>query len=355
MFSAISRKRVVVLLILTSLLLITLDRRGVTAFNSARTGFQTVLQPFDSAADAIAKPIARAWNGISDYDRVKRENEALRDQVDGQKGATVVADAAIIQLQVLQQLYQIAQDYPHVMGRVVGASPSNFSNTVEISVGANRNVKVGMPVLTNAGLIGKVTRVYAATAEVRLITDPAYSIRAQVLAGASSESDDSSTTVVTTPSGKTPDEVDAAATTSSSSTTTAPGSSTSTTSTSSSTSTTTTVAGASSSSSTTTTTIAIDAVRETGTLQGQGNDKPIILRFVDDDNPAAAIKVGDTVQTAGGADDLAPEGLPIGVISKISRQSGSRALLVEIQPSASVNRLNFVSVVLYTPDAPAGA
>ncbi len=361
MFSSLSRKRVVVLLILTSLLLITLDRRGVTAFDTARRGFQKVLQPFDSAADAIAKPFDRAWNGITDYDRLERENEALRDQIDAQKGAVVVAKAVILQDQVLRQLYQIAQDYPHVMGRVVGASPSNFSNTVEISVGRNRNLVAGMPVLSNAGLIGKVTRIYDTTAEVRLITDPGYSIRAEVLAVAEPSPPDAAPTEVTTPSGKTPTEVAAEATTSTSSTTLPEGASTSSppgstspaTTTTPTTSTPVTSSTTAGSSTTTTTTIAVDAVRETGTLQGQGNDKPIILRFVDDDNPATSIKVGDVVQTAGGTDDLAPEGLPIGVISKISRQTGSRALIVEVKPSASINRLNFVSVVLYTPGAPA--
>ena len=72
---------------------------------------------------------------------------------------------------------------------------------------------------------------------------------------------------------------------------------------------------------TTTTTEGPQAVRETGTLQGQGSGKPPLLRFVDDSS-VSTIKVGDAVQTAGGADGLAPEGLPIGTISNISLSSG---------------------------------
>jgi len=247
------------------------------------------------------------------------------------------------------------------MARVTGPAPSNFQNTVQITVGANRGVKVGMPVLSNAGLIGKVTEVYAETAEVRLITDPGYSVAAEVIAitsGAESSSDEdtssSSTSVVpsTTPSGVT--VVDPRSTT----TTVAPSTTSSTvvdltpaggvTSSSSSTTSTTVPGG------TTTSTLPIEAVRETGTLQGQGNGKPILLRFVDDSNVAGAIKVGDTVETAGGKNDLAPEGLPIGTISKISQQTGSRTLIVEVQPNASLDRLYFVSVVLYSPGESAG-
>ena len=43
---------------------------------------------------------------------------------------------------------------------MVGEAPSNFQNTVEITVGTNRGVAVGMPVTDGAGLIGKVTEVY---------------------------------------------------------------------------------------------------------------------------------------------------------------------------------------------------
>jgi rod shape-determining protein MreC len=360
MFSSLSRKRVFVLLILTSLLLITLDRRDNAVINRARDSFQQVLKPFDTAADAIARPISRAWYGISNYGDLEQENEALRDQLDAQKGAEVAAKAVVYGYQAVLELYQLSKDYPHVMARVTGPAPSNFQNTVQITVGANRGVKVGMPVLSNAGLIGKVTEVYAETAEVRLITDPSYSVAAEVIAVTNPTGDgstpgaagdgSSSTVGSTTPSGGTvPDPNSTTTTTPSTSSSvvdlTPPGGVTA----SSSSTTSTTVAGG-----TTTTTLPIDAVRETGTLQGQGNGKPILLRFVDDPNITQAIKVGDTVQTAGGRNDLAPEGLPIGTISKISQQTGSRSLIVEVEPNASLDRLYFVSVVLYSPGESAG-
>ena len=108
------------------------------------------------AAEAIARPIARAWNGVSDYDRLERENQALRDQLDAQKGAEVTARAAVLQYQAIVDLYELSKDYSHVMARVTGEAPSNFQNTAQITVGADRGVKVGMPVLSSAGLVGSV-------------------------------------------------------------------------------------------------------------------------------------------------------------------------------------------------------
>ena len=88
-------------------------------------------------------------------------------------------------------------------------------------------------------------------------------------------------------------------------------------------------------------------------MQGQGSGKPPLLRFVDDSS-VSTIKVGDAVQTAGGADDLAPEGLPIGTISRITAAARSRTRIVEVQPNADLDQLYFVSVVLYTPSVSGG-
>ncbi|MGZ7087701.1 MAG: hypothetical protein ACXVIH_15335, partial [Ilumatobacteraceae bacterium] len=92
MLSSLSRRRVVVLLVLTSLLLITLDRRSSNSvIDKARQAFAVVLRPFDIAAEAVSKPIANAWYGITNYNHLKSENEALHDQVEHQKGAEIEA------------------------------------------------------------------------------------------------------------------------------------------------------------------------------------------------------------------------------------------------------------------------
>ncbi|MFT3854113.1 MAG: rod shape-determining protein MreC [Ilumatobacteraceae bacterium] len=326
-----SRKRVFVLLILTSLLLISLDRRNNAVIDKVRTGFQTALKPFDTAADAIARPIARAWDGITDYDRLEKENQALQDQLDAAKGAEITARASVLQYQAVLDLYELSKDYPHVMARVTGDAPSNFQNTVQITVGTGRGVKVGMPVLSSAGLVGKVTKVYVDSAEVSLITDPNYSIGAEVLAVAPPPSTTTTTIDPDAPAPTTtttlPDLTPLVVTTTASTSTTLPGSTTSTT--------------------------VLGAVRETGTLQGQGSGKLPLLRFVDDSS-VSTIKVGDAVQTAGGVDGLAPEGLPIGTISNITESTGSRNKIVEVEPNADLDELYFVSVVLYTPSVSGG-
>src|SRR4051812_4720938 len=325
MLSILSRRRVVVLLILTSLLLITLDRRSNNAIiDKARQAFAVVLRPFDVASDAVSKPIANAWYGITHYDDVKDENEALRDQLENQKGAEIEAQTAITKYYELLKLYRLnsVHNYKSVFAQVVGEAPSNFQNTVEITVGTRDGVAVGMPVTDGAGLIGKVTKVYPDRSVVMLITDPQFSVQAQVLSTV--DPDDAVATTTTGPSntaisGRSLDPTTSTST-STTTTTTPPINAT----------TTTTIAGqvgaasgtTTSSSSTTSTLPDLTVRRETGVVEGQGSDRPLLFSLIDD-TALTNVKVGDRVETAGGADSLAPQSIPIGTITSVTRRLGS--------------------------------
>ena len=360
MFSSLSRRRVAVLLVLTSLLLITLDRRGNPAINSVRNVFASVLHPFETAADAIAQPITDAFAAVQGYDELKQENEQLRDQLEAQKGIDAKSMVAILELQELQELNRLlsTSNLPAVTARVVGEAPSNFQNTIEINVGANRGVAVGMPVTNGAGLIGRITKVYSDRSVVILITDPNYNVQTEVLSPLESPGVAVTTTTdpELTPSGISPSDLTSTTTSTTTTTTTTLLDLSAT-----------TVPGATdqsvpadptgaststppSSSSSTTLAAGAEVVRETGVLTGQGSDRPLLFRFIDDSAALKSVKVGARVVTAGGGQSLAPQGLPIGTITLIERQLGSRAPIVEVTPNASLAQLGFVSVVLFVPN-----
>jgi rod shape-determining protein MreC len=352
--SSLSRRRVVVLLILTSLLLITLDRRGHNAvIDKARQGFAVIMRPFDITADAVSKPIANAWYGITHYDDLKAENEALKDQIEHEKGAEIEAQTAITKYYELLKLYHLTSvhSYKSVIAQVVGEAPSNFQNTVEITVGTRAGIAVGMPVTDGAGLIGKVTKVYPDRSVVMLITDPQFSVQAQVLSSIDA-GDAASTTSSSTPntalSGRSLDTTTSTSTTTT--TTTLPTTTTTTTTPKGATTATPGQTTTSTSTSTTSTTLPeVLVARETGNIDGQSADRPLLFSLIDD-TALTNVKVGDIVETAGGTKSLAPQGLPIGTITAVRQRLGSRTPIVEVEPNASLTRLNFVSVVLFVPN-----
>lgn len=353
------RRRTIVILLLTSILLITLDLRGNAVFNATRSGFSYAIRPFEIAGDVITRPVERVWAGITAVDDLEAENARLQRLVDEQRNVQVAGLNALIEnrrLRALLDLESLAA-YDRVTGEIIGSSPSNFDQRVEINRGSLDGIRVGMPVVNDAGLVGKITQVNPETSIVMLITDPLYHVPVKVVA----EVFPTPSTVppVTAPSGLPLGDVTTTTSTSTTTTTTIPASATSapTGSTPDSTpavTTTTTDPSADPSvptTSTTTTTLPepIEETRETGDLNGFGGDLLPRVRFIADSPQFGRIQEGDQILTSGGSLSLAPPGIPIGTVANVIERAGTAGLELEVELSVDLGRLSFLSVILYQP------
>jgi rod shape-determining protein MreC len=384
---SVGRKRVILALLLTTVLLLTLDLRGNPVVDAVREGFSVAMRPVQAATGVVTNPIEQAWRGIVNYDDLEEENQALQEQVDRLIGTQAAAEAAVIEGKELQALYSL----PSLSGietevaRVVGYAANNLDQVIEIDKGSRSGIEVGMPVVNQAGLVGKVTRVFADSARVMLVTDARYTVAVKV-----TSSDQAIVPVPTdtTPSGLAPDQVAAAGTT----TTTLPPPTFPTPTfanglpvppttlpdgtaepvfdengrrltaeevaaieeainASAETAPSTTVPPAdTTTSSTTTTTTTIPIIeKEYGALEGRGGFRLPQIRFVQDSPSLAVLRAGDLVETAGGSESLAPPGIPVGRILNRADRPGSGGPLLDVELNADLERLNFVRVVLYKP------
>lgn len=361
------------ILLLTSVLLITIDLRGNSILDGARTGFDYAFRPFEIAGEVVTRPVVRAWDGITRVDDLERENRRLRDELDAARGDILAAENALIENQDMRALLDLPSlaELGRVTCNTIGSSPSNDVQTVEIACGTVDGLQVGMPVTNAAGLVGKVTSVNRETALVRLLTDPSYHVWVKVVGTQAPE--DATEPVNTTPSGLPVDslpEIAAAMTSTTSSTTTTlvPGSDVASSDAASSTVPTSvpdsapddgpsaslpgglpTLPDVGTTSTTTTTTTLPPVTRETGILDGMGPGRLPRLRFVLDSPQFGRIRVGDAVLTAGGGDGLAPPGLPIGRVANVMPRPGTEGPLIEVEPNADLSRLEFLTVVLFRP------
>ena len=341
--------RAVILLALASVFFITLDLSGSGSTSVIRRAFDTVFAPIEGVARVVTRPVSNAWSAIRNYEDVIDENDRLKEQVALQEGAAVAAAASVRLSQELLALNGLPTlaGINSVTAQVIGDTPTNFSQTVEINQGANSGIKVGMPVLNAAGLIGKVTEVFNDRALVMLISDPDYALSVKVVTT-------SSRTPVTLPPLPTEDApiVDSVLGTTETSTT----SSTSTTTTTilGFTPGTTTIppevlAGAGGGSNITVPLASQLAVRETGILEGRGPGSRPIVRFLDASTRASAIEVGAPIVSAGGSRSLAPPDIVIGVVSRVVERLGTAGPVLEIDLVADLSSLSFLRVLLYQP------
>lgn len=166
------------LLVLTSITVLTLDFRGSGVVDDLRGAASTIFSPLADGAGSVAEPFTDAWNGAFGYDDLERENDRLRDQIAEMEGDAAEAADANRQLDELAELEGVTRytALPTVTSRVVGGSLTNFEHAIQIDRGSDDGVVIGMPVVTGAGLVGRVTQVTGGRSTVQLITDPAFRV-----------------------------------------------------------------------------------------------------------------------------------------------------------------------------------
>lgn len=328
----VGRRRILVLLILSAILLLTMDVRGNRFLDGTRSAFIWALSPVETAIRVVARPVGNAWNGITNYSAVENEVIRLQELVDSQRGAEVAARNAVAENQRLRALNELASlaDIESVTASIIGQSPSNVDQIVEIDRGSRQGIAVGMAVVNEAGIVGKVTRVFADASLVMLVTDPRYAVEVKVL---SAERSMSGTTPAeripqtTTPSGLSADDLLDARDV---------------------------LAAPLPTGSITTDTEPVPLVqRETGALIGHGPDRLPQINFVTNSPSLGRILPGDPVFTSGGRNSLAPPDIPVGVVANVIQRPGSEGTRLEVRLSASVSQLQFVRVLLYRPPAEA--
>ena len=381
---SVSRRRAIALLALSSILLITLDLQGNSVVNGLRNVFSTIFQPIQSSARVMTRPLGNTWQGITNYGELEAENARLQDQLDQQEGAFIAALATVRDAQELLALNGIDNlaDISSVTAQVVGGTPSNYSQTVEINQGSDRGLRVGMPVVNAAGLVGRITWVDNNRSLVLLANDSLYAIPVQVVNQPDIVPATTTTTTTTTTSTTT---TSTSTTTSTTTTTLAPDvplstavvdpnaitSSTTAAATSTTTSTTVDLSGVDFGAlapSTTgeivtiapgttaggpTTTINLDdlPVAETGIFRGRGIDNAPVVEFIDQNSRFGEVQVGALVFTSGGSQSLAPRGIVVGRVIKIVERTGTSGAVLEVRMTAKLTALNFVRVLLYQPVA----
>ena len=171
---------VLVLLVLTSITAITLDFRdgGDGALETVRTGGREAFAPLQAAAEGVFSPISDFFGGVFRYRQVQEENARLRAELEQARQESVRAVDAERERELMTRLANLdfAADLRDIPARVVSNAPSNFQRTVTLDRGTTSNVAVGMPVVTDAGLVGRVVAVSETRSNVLLVTDPSSRI-----------------------------------------------------------------------------------------------------------------------------------------------------------------------------------
>jgi rod shape-determining protein MreC len=167
---------VLILLVLTSITLITVDARGNNGgvTRTVRDSARDAMAPVQTAVDDILSPVADWFDGVTQSGNLKDENRTLRRELSDARGKAAAAEGALrenTEFRKLGELPVVAQ-FPGVTAQVIAGSPGNFESTIAVDKGSDAGIATGMPVVTGDGLVGRVVQASGQRATVLLLTDP---------------------------------------------------------------------------------------------------------------------------------------------------------------------------------------
>ncbi len=114
--------------------------------------------------------------------RTRRENIRLREEVERLQLENSITNELLIENERLRDLLGFKKLHPlsSVMVQIIGKETSPSSRTITVNKGSRDGLDKGMPVITAAGVVGKVQAVLPGTAKIMLITDPLSTLAVRV-------------------------------------------------------------------------------------------------------------------------------------------------------------------------------
>ncbi len=179
-----SRPHILLVLVIASVTLLTLDFRNVGPFASLQTTARDVLNPFRSAGETVFSPVTGAWASVfsggadsDELDDLRAENAQLRNELIAQANAEDLLGSALLQLDI-----PYVGNLDRVVAQVVAGSIGNFDDFhIEIDKGSADGIGVNMPVVSEGGLIGRVEEVSRNRSRIVLIVDPEFNVGVRVV------------------------------------------------------------------------------------------------------------------------------------------------------------------------------
>ncbi len=170
-------------LLVTSLLLITLDLRGANVIASVRSASQTILAPFQSAGSAILSPIGNLFSDLFNLGNTRQRIEELEQENKELKAQVILNENLAGELSQLKGVLELAGKarFKTVSARVISkGGTSTFSETLVLDQGSKAGIRPEMTVISEAGLVGVVKSTSQNTSVVLLMSDPAFRVGVRV-------------------------------------------------------------------------------------------------------------------------------------------------------------------------------
>lgn len=171
--------------IVIGLVLLTLSLIAPKTFQGLRGLALDVTAPVTGALYEVTETVNGLSSGAGNYWDAARQNAQLKRERDAMLRRMVEAKAILQENRQLKATLQLRERTRQAaaVGRIVGSSFNSPRRFAILSAGTSDGVRVGMPVRSPDGLVGRVVDAGATASRVLLVSDRANIVPARLLRG----------------------------------------------------------------------------------------------------------------------------------------------------------------------------
>jgi rod shape-determining protein MreC len=172
-----------VLLLVSSLFLITLDLRGVNLASGIRSSVSTVISPVENLFSKLFSPVGNFASDVRNFGQSKKQITELNKQIELLKTKEILDKDTLGQLSQLKNVLDLAGrgGYKVVAARVINrGSTATFKETITIDAGTESGITKNMTVISESGLVGVVKSVTSNSSIVLLMSDPTFKVGVRI-------------------------------------------------------------------------------------------------------------------------------------------------------------------------------
>jgi|ERR1035437_9032213 rod shape-determining protein MreC len=160
-------------LLLVNFVLMAFDAKEMTSGQRViRSWTQTAADFVQSPATTITASVSNYFTSISTLRSAQSENDILKQHVQELEVELKQREDMASENARLKSLLQLKEQskYKILTARIIGRDPSVWFDSSFVDRGSLDGVAINMPVVTNGGLVGRVTAVSPLTCQVDLVT-----------------------------------------------------------------------------------------------------------------------------------------------------------------------------------------
>ena len=173
----------IVITVIILIILVAFTNSNVNQVSYVENIFNVLVMPIQNGFTYLKNKISGDDTFFADMDTLKQENEQLK-QKNSELEQTLrefeVIKADNKRLSEYVNLKDKYSNYKTLPADVINRDISNYSSTIVINVGTDDNVKEGMTVIADSGLVGHIISVTSNTAKVQTLVDTASAVTSTI-------------------------------------------------------------------------------------------------------------------------------------------------------------------------------